>query len=88
MYNAFVIQENRSLAAIDQCLEVLRLRSNISWSMFYGLHRKCDLEKSVVGILNSKEIDPASGDFKPLFQVKLVCRAHNASSAIERIQGQ
>jgi len=73
---------------LNQMLEVFRSKSGLSWTFFYGLHRDCpNLEKDFGETLNSREIDPASGDFKPIFQVILVCRDHNSSSVIERIQG-
>ena len=81
-------QENRPMAVMERCLEVFRTRSGVSWRFFRGMHDTCKIEQELVRIVNSKEIDPATGDYKPLFEVRLVCEAHNASSVIERIQGQ
>jgi hypothetical protein len=56
---------------------------------FGRLHLHCgSAVVKVESVVNSSEVDPATGDPKPVFMVKLYCRRHSVSSRIEEFRGE
>jgi hypothetical protein len=79
--------ENELLPAAKDLLERNRKLNNLSEDDFRWLHAGCGLEEKVE-VINSQENDPASGDPRPIFVIKLHCLVHGVTSSIvDQVQG-
>jgi hypothetical protein len=61
-------------------LEYQRTQPNVGIERFLLLHAGCNVAPKTE-VLNSAEVDPSTGDPKPIFKEYFVCNVHNVRSA-------
>jgi len=68
--------------------EILKNRANLPWETFRWRHAGCKVEVKDLPPTNSSEIDPATGDPRPILSQQLHCVDHDALSRVQKSVGQ